>query len=216
MRRNPTPKLKKVRAIAAAWINKYGWRGAMDRAYRVERERDFRHGKLISRTLWRIRDAEAIKPNKEQSKKIVPHKKTVRVTQAMYARLLEEHGTADPMSVRGFILEDGTCLNLGQYDDHRIINGCYADSQAAENRYGSRHGAMAHLCKKFNMIRWMPERGYVEVFVPTTRYQDDAMRDLADAGSLKEAEVHAPRRGCVLLEAEDGETLVRGINALFR
>jgi hypothetical protein len=65
------------------------------------------------------------------------------------------------------------------------------------------------------MIRWIPESKMAEVFVPTTRQQDDTLRDLADAGYLKEVEVHRPRGGTVMLEAEDGETLVRGINAIL-
>lgn len=140
-------------------------------------------------------------------------KRTVR--KSMYDKLLEDYGTSDASGVRGFILADGTCLNLGQYDDHRIILSAYPDSRKAEDRYGSRYGAMKHLCIKFNMIRWMPERGYVEVFVPTTRQQDETMQDLADAGRLKEAEVHAPRHGTIMLEAQDGETLVQGINTVY-
>lgn len=212
---NPTPLLRKIRAKTREWIQKYGWRGALDRAYRMERTIDFRRGRLISRELWRIRDEEAVKPGKQQDKKIIKRKKIVRTTQAMYQRLLEEFGTSDAMGVRGFILDDGQCLNLGQYDDHRIINTVYADTQAAEERFGSRYGAFANLCRKFCMIRWIPEAKQCEVFVPTTRSQDRTIMDLADAGYLKEVEVHRPRGGTVMLEAEDGETLVRGINAIL-
>jgi hypothetical protein len=213
--RNPTPLLRKIRAKARAWIQKYGWRGALDRAYRMERTIDFRRGRLISRELWRIRDEEAIKPGKQQSPKIIKKKKIVRTTQAMYQRLLDEFGVTDAMGARGFILDDGQCLNLGQYDDHRIINCVYADTEAAEERFGSRYGAFANLCRKFCMIRWIPESKMAEVFVPTTRSQDRTLLDLAEAGYLREVEVHKPRGGTVVLEAEDGETLVRGINAIY-
>lgn len=215
LKRNPTPKLKKIRAIADRWIKQYGWRVAMNKAHRMERDRNFRHGRLLRRVLYRIHDAEAIKPGPQQSPKIIKKKKTVRTTQAMYKRLLDEYGTTSPMAARGFILEDGECLNLGQYDDHRIINSVYADTEAAEERFGSRYGAFANLCRKFNMIRWIPEGKMAEIFVPTTRQQDTALRDLMDAGMLREVEVHKPRGGTVMLEAEDGETLVRGINAIL-
>jgi hypothetical protein len=213
---NPTPLLRKVRAKARAWIQQEGsWQKALNKAMRLERDRHFRLGRLMRRELYRIRDEEAVKPNKQQSPKIIKRKKIVRTTQAMYERLLEEFGTTNAMSARGFILEDGQCLNLGQYDDHRIINTVYADTDAAEERFGSRYGAFANLCRKFNMIRWIPEPKSVEIFVPTTRYQDETLRDLVDAGMLREAEVHKPRGGTVMLEAEDGEALVRGINAIL-
>jgi hypothetical protein len=200
--RNPTPLLRKLRHQAYMSIRDHGKKGALEVHRMVNRHyeigsKNYREQVL---TLRMIAKAQA-------------RKRTVR--KSMLDKLLEDHGTADASSVRGFILEDGSCLNLGQYDDHRIICGVYPNSRKAEERYGSRYGAMKHLCIKFNMIRWMPERGYVEVFVPTTRHQDETMRDLADAGLLKEAEVHAPRQGTVMLEARDGETLVQGINALY-
>lgn len=214
--RNPTPLLRKIRAKARTWIQQEGsWQKALNKAMRLERDRHFRLGRLLRRELYRIRDEEAVKPNKQQDKKIIKRKKTVRTTQAMYQRLLDEYGTSDAMGVRGFILDDGSCLNLGQYDDHRIINSVYADTEAAEERFGSRYGAFANLCRKFCMIRWIPEAKQCEVFVPTTRSQDRTIMDLADAGVLKEVEVHRPRGGTVMLEAEDGETLVRGINAIL-
>lgn len=211
-KRNPTPKLKKIRAIADRWIQQYGWRVAMNKAMRMERDRNFRHGRLLRRVLYRIRDAEAIKPS--PSPKIIKKKKVVRTTQAMYERLLEEFGTTDPMGARGFILEDGSCLNLGSYDDHRIINCVYADTDAAEARFGSRYGAFVNLCKKYNMIRWIPEAKQAEIFVPTTRQQDRALRDLMDAGMLREVEVWHRGKN-VVLEAEDSDTMIRGIEAIY-
>lgn len=211
--RNP-PLLNKIRATARAWIQREGsWQKALNKAMRMERDRHFRLGRLLRRELYRIRDEDAVKPG-PTAKKII-RKKTVRTTAAMYQRLLDEYGTTDAMAARGFILDDGSCLNLGQYDDHRIINSVYADTQAAEERFGSRYGAFANLCRKFNMIRWIPESKMAEIFVPTTRDQDRTLADLADAGYLKEVEVHKPRGGTVMLEAEDGETLVRGINAIL-
>jgi hypothetical protein len=212
---NP-PLLRKIRAKARAWIQQEGsWQKALNKAMRLERDRHFRLGRLLRRELYHIRDEEAVKPGKQQDAKIIRRKKIVRTTQAMYQRLLDEYGTSDAMGVRGFILDDGSCLNLGQYDDHRIINSVYADTEAAEERFGSRYGAFANLCRKFCMIRWIPEAKQCEVFVPTTRSQDRTIMDLADAGVLKEVEVHRPRGGTVMLEAEDGETLVRGINAIL-
>jgi len=214
--RNPTPLLRKIRAKARAWIQQEGsWQTALNKATRLERDRHFRLGRLLRRELYRIRDEEAIKPGPQQSPKIIKKKKSVRTTQAMYQRLLDEFGVSDAMGVRGFILDDGQCLNLGQYDDHRIINTVYADTQVAEERFGSRYGAFANLCRKFGMIRWIPESKMAEVFVPTTRDQDRTIMDLADAGMLRDVEVHRPRGGTVMLEAEDGETLVRGINAIL-
>lgn len=212
--RNP-PLLNKIKAKARSWVQHVGLKAALAKAARMERDRHFRLGKLLRRELYRILGEEAVKPNKQQSPKIIERKKTVRTTQAMYQRLLAEYGTTDAMGARGFILDDGSCLNLGQYDDHRIINSVYADTQAAEERFGSRYGAFANLCRKFNMIRWIPESKMAEVFMPPTRSQGQTIMDLADAGLLKEVEVHKPRGGTVMLEAEDGETLVRGIDALF-
>jgi hypothetical protein len=207
---NP-PLLNKAWRMARAWIQKYGWRESLMRAQRMRG----RAGALMHRIMWRISDENAVKPGPAPAPRPKPKPKRVVVTAKMYERLLEEFGTSDAMAVRGFILENGECLNLGQYDDHRIINCVYTDSEAAEAKFGSRYGAFANLCRKFNMIRWMPENKSVEIFVPTTRDQDRTIMDLADAGMLREAEVHRPRGGTVMLEAEDGETLVRGINAIL-
>lgn len=212
--KNPTPKLKKIRALAHRWIAQYGWQVALNKATRMERDRNFRHGRLLRRVLYRIRDEEAIKPGPQQSPKIIKKKKVVRTTQAMYQRLLEEYGTTDPMYDRGFILEDGSCLNLGQYDDHRSINSVYADTDAAETRFGSRYGAFVNLCKKFNMIRWIPESKQAEVFVEPTRHQLSALRDLMDAGKLREVEVWHRGRN-VVLEAEDSDTMIAGIEVIY-
>ena len=211
-RKNPTPKLKKIRAIADRWIKQYGWRVALNKAMRMERDRNFRHGRLLRRVLYRIRDAEAVKPGAQQ--KIVKKKKTVRTTQAMYQRLLDDFGTTSPMAARGFILEDGECLNLGRYDDHRIINCVYADTDAAEERFGSRYGAFVNLCRKFNMIRWIPEAKQCEVFVEPSRSQLSAMRELAENGLLREIEVHY-RGSASVLEAQDADTLIDGVEAIY-
>jgi hypothetical protein len=211
-RKNP-PLLNKAWRTARAWVQRYGQRGALLRAQRMYHHHSTRGGRLMLKIMTRIMDENAIKPGPPVPKR--PKPKRVVVTAKMYDRLLEEFGTSDAMGVRGFILENGECLNLGQYDDHRIINCVYTDSDAAEQKFGSRYGAFANLCRKFNMIRWMPEAKNCEVFVPTTRDQDRTIMDLADAGMLTEVEVHKPRGGTVMLEAEDGETLVRGINAIL-
>lgn len=187
--RNPTPKLKKIRAVADRWVKQYGWQVALNKASRMERDVDFRHGRLLRRVLYRIRDEEAVKPSSQQSSKVIS-KKRVRVTSRMYQELLDEYGTSDALYVRGFILENGECLNLGRYDDHRIINSVYADTQAAEDRFGSRYGAMANLCRHFNMIRWMPEQGYAEVFTDPTGDQLRTLNDLDEAGKLRMVEVN--------------------------
>lgn len=187
--RNPTPKLKKIRAVADRWVKQYGWQVALNKASRMERGVDFRHGRLLRRVLYRIRDEEAVKPSSQQSSKVIS-KKRVRVTSRMYQELLDEYGTSDALYVRGFILENGECLNLGRYDDHRIINSVYADTQAAEDRFGSRYGAMANLCRHFNMIRWMPEQGYAEVFTDPTGDQLRTLNDLDEAGKLRMVEVN--------------------------
>lgn len=132
----------------------------------------------------------------------------------MYDKLLEEFGTTDAMSARGFILDDGQCLNLGAYDDHRIINSVYSDTQAAEKRYGSRYGAFRHLCELYNMIRWIPESKMAEVFVEPTRHQLSTMRELAENGYLKEIEVHH-RGQSAIIEAQDADTLIGGVEAVY-
>lgn len=205
---NPTPMLRQLRREAEQAISKEGFKEARKAAwgtyfYALKQwgvnDKTTRHFGLLVRMMGRMKGK--------------VRKKAVRKT--MLEKLIDEYGTTSPMAARGFILDDGQCLNLGQYDDHRIICGVYPDSRKAEERYGSRYGAFKHLCQKFNMIRWIPESKMAEVFVPTTRQQDEALRDLADAGALKEVEVHRPRGGTVMLEAEDGETLVRGINAIL-
>ena len=191
--RNPTPLLRTLRGEAMFLIQQLGREKAIQAARTMTG--DGRRNTLLIRMIERSG----------------AHK----LRKTMYDKLLAEFGTSDAMSVRGFILENGECLNLGQYDDHRIINCVYPDSDKAEKRYGSRYGAFKHLCEKFNMIRWIPESKMAEVFVPTTRSQDRTLLDLAEAGYLREVEVHKPRGGTVVLEAEDGETLVRGINAIL-
>ena len=207
-KKNPTPMLRQMKHEAQREIIKEGYKEAIksarhSRAYAHTQygahDPTTRHFDLLVRMLDRMRAQVRKKP----------------VRKTMLEKLIEEHGVCSPMEARGFILDDGQCLNLGQYDDHRIICGVYPDSRKAEERYGSRYGAFKHLCQKFNMIRWIPESKMAEIFVPTTRYQDEAIRDLADAGYLQEVEVHRPRGGTVMLEAEDGETLVRGINAIL-
>jgi len=196
--RNPTPLLQRLRADATFLVQQLGREQALQAARTMTA--DTRRNTLLMRMIER-----------STAKKL--RKRPVRKT--MYDKLLSEFGTTDAMSARGFILEDGSCLNLGQYDDHRIINCVYPDSDKAEERYGSRYGAFKNLCKKYNMIRWIPESKMLEIFVPTTRDQDRTIMDLADSGKLREVEVHRPRGGTVMLEAEDGETLVRGINAIL-
>jgi hypothetical protein len=203
--RNPTPLLRTLKRDAASWIRQEGRTQAYKDALRQAREYQALKEPGLARRYRLL--ARVIKKSPGRKK----------VTGKTYMdKLIEDHGTTDAMSARGFILEDGTCLNLGQYDDHRIICGVYRNSTKAERKYGSRYGAFKALCKRFNMIRWIPESKMAEVFVPTTRQQDETLRDLADANYLKEVEVHRPRNnGTVMLEAEDGETLVRGINAIL-
>jgi hypothetical protein len=195
--RNPTPLLRNLRGEAAFLIQQLG----REKAIQVARTMtgDGRRNALLIRMIER-----------STVKKL--RKRPVRKT--MYDKLLAEFGTTSPMAARGFILEDGECLNLGQYDDHRIINCVYPDSDKAEKRYGSRYGAFVNLCKKYNMIRWIPEPKQCEVFVEPTRQQVAAMRELAENGMLNEIEVHYRGRK-VILEAQDADTLVAGVEALY-
>ena len=195
---NPTPLLRNLRGEATFLIQQLG----REKAIQVARTMtgDGRRNALLARMI-------------ERSGVHKLRKRPVRKT--MLEKLIAEYGTTSPMSARGFILEDGECLNLGQYDDHRIICGVYPDSDKAELRYGSRYGAFKHLCEKFNMIRWIPEAQQCEVFVEPTRQQLAAMRELAEEGMLNEIEVHPPRRSAVMLEAEDADTLIAGVEAIY-
>lgn len=197
-RKNPTPLLRNLRGEATFLIRQLGREKAIQAARTMTG--DFRRNNLLIRMI-------------ERSGIHKLRKRPVRKT--MLDKLIEEFGTTSPMSARGFILDSGECLNLGQYEDHRIICGVYPDSYKAELRYGSRYGAFKHLCEKFNMIRWIPERKECEVFVEPTRQQVAAMRELAEEGMLKAIEVHPPRQSTVMLEAEDADTLVAGVEALY-
>jgi hypothetical protein len=204
LRKNPTPLLRDLKHIAWLDVRRFGRAEAHRMAVQIARTaqvqndtRTERRYKLLARLILQVK-----------AKKHVTRK-------TMLDKLIEDHGTTSPMSARGFILTDGECLNLGQYDDHRIICGVYPDSHKAELRYGSRYGAFKHLCEKFNMIRWIPEAKQCEVFVEPTRQQVAAMRELAEEGMLKEIEVHPPRKASCIIEAEDADTLVAGVEALY-
>jgi hypothetical protein len=202
-KRNPTPLLRDLKHIAWLEVRRYGRAEAHKAALAIVNTakvyndpRTERRYKLLARLILQV------KAKKHAKRK------------TMYDKLIEEFGTTDAMAARGFILEDGTCLNLGQYDDHRIINCVYPDSQKAEQRYGSRYGAFVNLCKKYNMIRWIPESKQCEVFVEPTRHQIAAMRELAENGMLREIEVHY-RGTKSVLEAQDADTLVAGVEAIY-
>lgn len=196
--KNPTPLLRRLRGEASFLIQQCGRQGAIQAARTMTG--DARQNNLLIRMIQR-----------SGANKL--RKRPVRKT--MLDKLIEEYGTTSPMAARGFILDNGECLNLGQYDDHRIICGVYPDSQKAEARYGSRYGAFKHLCEKFNMIRWIPESKSTEVFVEPTRQQLAAMRELAEEGLLLTIEVHPPHQSVVILEAENADTLIAGVEALY-
>jgi hypothetical protein len=111
LRKNPTPLLRNLRGEATFLIQQLG----KPEALRVARTMtgDGRRNALLMRMIER-----------SEVKKL--RKRPVRKT--MYDKLLAEFGTTDAMSARGFILSDGTCLNLGAYDDHRIINCVYPNA----------------------------------------------------------------------------------------
>lgn len=198
LKKNPTPKLRELRGLATFLIKQLGKQAALLQAIETQKT-NLRYGRALQHMIERM-----------QIKKL--RKRPVRKT--MYDKLIEEFGTTSPMSARGFILDDGECLNLGSYDDHRIINCVYADSDAAEKRYGSRYRAFRHLCEIYNMIRWTPESKTCEVFVPPTGRQISAMRELAEEGMLKQIEVWS-RGKATVLEAEDADTLIAGVEAVY-
>lgn len=196
-RQNPTRLLRNIRGEATFLVQQLGREKALQVARTMTA--DGRRNALLMRMI-------------ERSGVHKLRKRPVR--KSMYDKLIEEFGVTDAMSARGFILADGTCLNLGQYDDHRIINCVYTNSQAAEKRYGSRYGAFRHLCELYNMIRWIPEPKQCEVFVEPTRQQLNTMRELAENGMLKEIEVHH-RGDKAVLEAQDADTLIGGVEAIY-
>lgn len=203
LRKNPTPLLKQLQRDANSWIRQEGRTQAYKDAMRQAREYQAMKELGLARRYRLL--ARVIK--KSQGRKKVTGK-------TYFDKLVEEYGTTDAMSARGFILPDGSCLNLGQYDDHRIIVGVYNNSTKAEQRYGSRYGAFRALCERFNMIRWIPESKQVEIFVEPTRDQLSTIRDLMDAGMLREVEVWKRGRNTVL-EAEDTDTMIAGIEAIY-
>jgi hypothetical protein len=205
MKKNPTPMLRRMRAEARYEIGKEGWREA------------YKMATYIAKSCHATGDVRGERRWKLQARMILRMKETVkkhRVVKTMYDKLLAEFPPVSPMEARGFILEDGSCLNLGQYDDHRIINCVYRDTRAAEEKYGSRYGAFVNLCKKYSMIRWIPETKQCEVFVEPTRDQISAMRELAENGMLKSIEVWKRGQNSIL-EAEDADTLVAGVEAVY-
>lgn len=203
LKKNPTPLLRELKHKAASFIRQEGRATAYKDARRQAAEYQAMKLPNLARKYRLL--ARIIKKSPGRKK----------VTRKNYLeQLIAEYGTTSPMSARGFILEDGECLNLGQYDDHRIINSVYRDSTKAEKRYGSRYGAFRALCERFNMIRWIPESKMAEVFVEPSRQQLAALRELAENGMLREVEVH--RRGkSAVLEAHDPDTLIAGVEAVY-
>jgi hypothetical protein len=135
-RQNPTPLLRELRRDAERFIKQEGRKRAYLDA--LEQARWYRSkGEMkLARKYWLLARVITKTPGKK------------KVTGKTYFdKLVEEYGTTDAMSARGFILPDGSCLNLGQYDDHRIIVGVYRNSTKAEQKYGSRYGAFKALCK---------------------------------------------------------------------
>lgn len=84
-----------------------------------------------------------------------------------------------------FLLYGGSFLDLSsgsgyRIDDHRIIE--YVLPEKVREKLGSRYAAMAYVCKKTQMYRWMPESWNIEAWTTPTRAQLDVIEQLAQAG----------------------------------
>lgn len=89
----------------------------------------------------------------------------------------ESYGSATTENTNqaGFLLADGTWLNMGMYgergNDHRFVTGFVRGKWLKEVHQGDRWGALVHWMKVTGSIRWMPENCSFDIHVKPTKEQ---------------------------------------------
>lgn len=100
-------------------------------------------------------------------------------------RLIKEFGTTHDAYSGGFLLYDGSFLDLSDGSGRRIIDHravIYVLPQKVQDKFDYRYDAMVYLCKKVLMYRWSPESWNLEAWTKPSRSQLDIIEQLAQAG----------------------------------